>query len=135
LVTAALDPNRPNLGRHVEWSVRELKRLGVSIQYNKEATSHAGEYPGFDEVVLATSWELNERAGDAAVIRHRWSEDVRAVDSADLVVFVGYNESYDPLAGLRRDGNSVPFHVVGDAKAPRLLRDAISEGALLAASL
>jgi 2,4-dienoyl-CoA reductase-like NADH-dependent reductase (Old Yellow Enzyme family)/thioredoxin reductase len=230
LVTAALDPNRPNLGRHVEWSVRELNRLGVGIQYNKEAIVHGREYEEFHEVVLATgsrsvlpwhltnrpnyatdtevwsnparvpvggdvvvvdaesygrggrianhlsesgaktvtlavptlspmefleasnkpfllrafarngvevltSWELNERAGDTAVIRHRWSDDVRAVDSAHLVVFVGYNESYDPLAELHSRKDSVPFHVIGDAKAPRLLRNAISEGALLAASL
>lgn len=230
LVTATLDPNRPNLGSHIQWSVRELKRLGVEIQFNKEATKDAGDYTEFDQVVLATgsttvlpwhltkrpnyatdtdvwmdptlvpvggdvvvidaesygrggrianhlaecgaktvtlavptlsplefleasnkpfllrgfarngievltSWELNECAGDTAVIRHRWSEDVRAVDSVDLVVFVGYTESNDPLADFRRRGDPVPFHVIGDAKAPRLLRNAISEGALLAASL
>lgn len=230
MVVATLDPNRPNLGRHVQWSVRELDRLGVHIQYNKDAYGDAGDYNEFDDVVLATgsrsvlpwhltrqpnyatdtevwsdpariplggdvvvidaesygrggrianhlvesgaktvtlavptlsplefleasnkpfllrafarngvevltSWELNECAGDAAVIRHRWSDEVRSVDSADLVVFVGYNESHNPLMNLHRHGHSSRFHVIGDAKAPRLLRNAISEGALLAASL
>lgn len=230
VLTASLDPDRPNLGRHVEWSTRELKRLGVEVLYGKEAIAGGYDSSGFDEVVVATgskavlpwnlsanplyatdtevwedparipkggkvvvvdaesysrggrianhishsgadkvtlavptmsplelleannkpfllrafarnrieiltSWELDEQETHAATIRHKWSDDFRVLNDADLVVFVGYNQSNDSMQESHSLGSTSSFHVIGDAKAPRLLRNAISEGALLAAAL
>ncbi|WGW11667.1 NAD(P)-binding protein [Saxibacter everestensis] len=89
-----------------------------------------------NDVDVLTDMELDERCTAAPELRHRWSGMARSLDDMDLVVFVGYREAQDEIfRGLKcpaSDGlESGPFvEVIGDAKAPRLMRTAISEGAL-----
>jgi len=70
-------------------------------------------------------------ADGAAVLRDVWTEDEAPLPAAyDLAVVVGYRVAVADLpAGI------ADLTVVGDAKAPRLLRNAISEGARAAAAL
>ncbi|MFD0487766.1 hypothetical protein ACFQ0O_12835 [Saccharopolyspora spinosporotrichia] len=69
-------------------------------------------------------------AGDGRLLlRDAWTEEPIEPEAYQLVVFVGYRR---PLGELHRHLSAtapeLPVHVVGDAKAPRLLRNAISDG-------
>lgn len=72
---------------------------------------------------------------DKAVLRDVWTEDESPVPAGyDLCVIAGFRVAAAELrANLPAGAGDVT--VVGDAKAPRLLRNAISEGARAAAAL
>jgi 2,4-dienoyl-CoA reductase-like NADH-dependent reductase (Old Yellow Enzyme family) len=63
-LTARL-PGQSELAGIVDWRVRELERLGVTIELRREAT--AADLAGFDEVLVATGSEP-ERNGALAAI-------------------------------------------------------------------
>ncbi|QUH02018.1 FAD-dependent oxidoreductase [Saccharopolyspora erythraea] len=63
------------------------------------------------------------------LLRDAWTEEPIEAEAYQLVVFVGYRRPLGELHGhLSATAPEMPVHVVGDAKAPRLLRNAISDG-------
>lgn len=78
--------------------------------------------------------EIAENENDV-VCRDVWTEiETSAPDDYDIIIVVGYRaSSIDICSGLQTLRGD--FQLIGDAKAPRLLRNAISEGARLAASV
>lgn len=62
-------------------------------------------------------------------LRHRYSNTEWDLGDCDLIVAVGQRESNTELSDRLRDvAPATELYVIGDAKAPRLLRHAISEG-------
>lgn len=74
--------------------------------------------------------------GRRLLLQDVWTDSSTIAPEADMVVVVGYYRSnarlYDELLTQESD---IEIHLVGDARAPRLLRNAISEGARAGISL
>jgi len=80
-------------------------------------------------IEVLTSRDLDVESGAPRLV-HRWSDDVVILGADEVLVSVGWTEVDSDLAEqLRVRLPDVPVHVIGDAVAPRLLRNAISEGA------
>ncbi len=62
--------------------------------------------------------------------RDSWSDDILLVPPGTTVVFAGYRESQADLPQtLRNLRPGIDVRLIGDCRAPRLLRNAVSEGA------
>jgi dimethylglycine catabolism A len=80
-------------------------------------------------VRCTTSQALVGERDSSLVLREAWSDRERLLESADLIVFVGYLEARAELADkIRSRGGDLSIQVVGDALAPRRLHDAVAEG-------
>lgn len=117
------------------------KRLGaghVSLYFgsefacdNLEPPNRPGIYRALHEAEIAIRphRHLSLRGeADTLVFRNPWSGGLEPV-AADLYVFSGYRRSVDELFATHPDAlDSDEVHMVGDCRAPRLLRNAVSEG-------
>lgn len=84
------------------------------------------------EVESLTSYELRFDARGRPRLSHSWSSREIQFDERDLLVTVGWTEVDSHMAEtLRAKAPSASVHIIGDAWAPRLIRNAISEGAQL----
>lgn len=62
-------------------------------------------------------------------MRDAWSDRERTLESADLIIFVGFLEARGELADeIRLRRADLPVQIVGDGLAPRRLHDAVAEG-------
>ena len=82
-----------------------------------------------NRVVLSPSQLLVGQRDARLLLRDSWSDHERAVEEADLIVFVGYQAAesalFEPIANSGRD---VEVRLIGDAISPRRLNDAVLEG-------
>lgn len=79
-------------------------------------------------VELMSSYELD--VGPSVQLRHMWSDHVEVLGEGDYLVTVGWTASQSTLeTELREMSPHIAVHTVGDALAPRLMRNAVSEGA------
>lgn len=79
-------------------------------------------------VEVLTSHEL-EVVDRKARIFHLWSDSVHDLGPEDVLVTVGWTEVDQSLSeALAEELPNLPVQIVGDAVAPRLMRNAISEG-------
>lgn len=105
---------------------------------NLEASNKRGMYKQLHEhgVIISTRQQLLGVEAGCLQTQDVWTDSLQSIPQADLVVFVGYYRSdtslYDQLLAKRSDAQVL---LVGDARAPRLLRNAISEGARAALEL
>jgi len=114
-------------GAHVEL----VTPFSVAAE-NLEPPNKRGMYRQLDahQVRTSPSRRLIGGRGKNLLTQDVWTDSREEVADADLVIFVGYQRAdtrlYDELLAESAD---VEVHLVGDARAPRLLRNAISEGA------
>lgn len=79
-------------------------------------------------VELMTSYELD--LGSPTQLRHMWSDFTEVLGEGDYLVTVGWTAPPSTLdTELREIAPELQVHTVGDAVAPRRMRNAISEGA------
>lgn len=72
---------------------------------------------------------LHSADGARLVTRNIWTNELHKHARADLYIFVGFQESETSLyTAAREEFTDLESHVVGDARAPRLLRHAVLEG-------
>lgn len=98
---------------------------------NLEAPNKRGMYRRLHERKISVSPRQRLVGAQARCIQTQdiWTDARITVADADLVVFVGYYRSDTMLYEQLLAGADVKIQLVGDARAPRLLRNAISEGA------
>ncbi len=68
-------------------------------------------------------------------LRNAWTDQVRTVNDVDLIVFSGYRLAEDRLLAPFAERTGLEVHPVGDCRAPRMLRNAVSEGVRVGALL
>jgi dimethylglycine catabolism A len=82
-----------------------------------------------NNVVCTPNQTLAGEREVALIMRDVWSDQERVVEDVDLIVFAGIRVAMDTLTdSLYRAEPSLEIHRIGDCVAPRLLRDAVTEG-------
>jgi NADPH-dependent 2,4-dienoyl-CoA reductase/sulfur reductase-like enzyme len=76
------------------------------------------------EVRIVTSGAVKEIRADGAVINRRGHEEI--IDGMDYIILALGSEPVNELVGAVQDG--IRVHVIGDAREPRQVLDAIREG-------
>ena len=82
--------------------------------------------------VICTASHVLVDPGNTGVVhlRNIWTDRIRVVEDVDVVIFTGYRVAETRLSEeLRVAQPELELHVVGDGRAPRMLRNAVSEGA------
>jgi threonine dehydrogenase-like Zn-dependent dehydrogenase len=80
-------------------------------------------------VVTHTAHDLARIDRSAAVLRHAYSGREKSLGAVDAVIVSGLHRGDDALAlALRAVRPQLEVHVVGDAVAPRAIKDAVHEG-------
>lgn len=88
------------------------------------------------QVVVSPHLYLLQQQPGVVRLRDSWSDRVRAVADADVVIVAGYRLAQAGVADrLRFACPGLEMHLAGDCRAPRLVRNAISEGARAGASV
>lgn len=89
-----------------------------------------------EQVVISPHHYLMHQEAGAIRLRDSWSDRVRVVADVDLAIVAGYRLAQSGMADrLRAAHSELDIHLVGDCRAPRLLRNAISEGVRAGASV
>ncbi|WP_150461366.1 oxidoreductase [Nesterenkonia ebinurensis] len=121
-IAATLAEDLPNRVRLATPSLEPMARLENS---NKPPLLRRLTAAG---VELLTSYELE--FSPEAQLRHMWSDTKYPLGANDYLVAVGWTAPQSSLyAELRQAAAELQVQVIGDALAPRLMRNAISEGA------
>lgn len=82
-----------------------------------------------NKVLCTPNQVLAGQREGALLLRDMWSDEERAVQDVDLIVFAGHRVAEDKIAdSLSATQSELDVHLIGDSVAPRLLRDAIAEG-------
>jgi hypothetical protein len=88
--------------------------------------------------VICTASHILIDPGNMGLVRLRdiWTDRIRIVKHVDVVVFTGYRVAETQLSEeLRAARPELELHVVGDGRAPRMLRNAVTEGARAGAAV
>lgn len=104
----------------------------ASASENLESPNKRAMYRQLSErrVRVWSSSRIHGSHAGRMVTRNVWTTGLQTHDAADLHVFVGYYESETALVRtLEVELPLVETHLIGDARAPRLLRNAVYEGA------
>ena len=81
------------------------------------------------QVVVKPHHYLVPPQAGAIRLRDSWSDRIRVVADTDLVIVAGYRLAQTGTADRLRAANpKLEIHLAGDCRAPRLVRNAISEG-------
>lgn len=104
----------------------------ASPSENLESPNKRAMYRQLSErcIKVSSSSRIHGSLDGRLVTRNVWTNGLHTHDAADLHVFVGYYESETAFARtVERELPLVETHLIGDARAPRLLRNAVYEGA------
>ena len=88
--------------------------------------------------VICTASHILIEPGNTGLVRLRdiWTDRIRILKDVDVVVFTGYRVAETWLSEeLRAARPELELHVVGDGRAPRMLRNAVAEGARAGAAV
>lgn len=87
-------------------------------------------------VNVLPDWQIAGASQGQPRIRHAWNENDKQLNEYDIAIFVGYRTSNTSLySRIVASANQMRPIVIGDSRAPRLLRHAISEGARAGANV